>query len=230
MATVPTNHITTIKYFRFLRTFYQDAAIFSPQIKLHGALSAKVWWILFVFVHFTLASVAFLFFKANTIGERAYSYYTTVTLIFCLSYFLCNALKMPKIVELIEDFDEFIRKSTVEWVLLLLFFKISFSVEIFLFFRIIGSDEFKWQCPKIQWIECENWTIFEAGSFWNDAHFRSWDYSFRLVYGHCEIRILQFEKWLVLPAHSANVWTTVFVFCYQIMTPFDKIKRKHFGI
>lgn len=143
MATVPTignNDITTIKYFRFLRTFYQDSDIFSPQIKLYGALSAKVWWILFIFTHFTLASVAFLFFKANTIGERAYSYYTTVTLIFCLSYFICNALKMPKIEELIENFDEFIRKSTFKLGLLLPFIEFSFIVELFSFLGSSGTN------------------------------------------------------------------------------------------
>lgn len=110
MATTNT-HVTIIKSFHFMRTLFQTTGIYSPQQNKNRSMNKKVLLILLCFVQFLIASCAYFLFKAKSIGDLAYSYLISFTLMVCLVYMIINTLKIPKTLQLIDKFDEFIRKS-----------------------------------------------------------------------------------------------------------------------
>lgn len=100
-----------IKLFQFVRMHYQTTGMYSPQANQNHSLNKKVWLILLYFVQFQIASVAFFLFKAESIGELVLAYLVSLTFAFYLIAIPINTLKIPKTLQLIEQFDEFIRKS-----------------------------------------------------------------------------------------------------------------------
>lgn len=58
-----------------------------------------------------IASTAFLLFKANTIQELADSFYVSLTHAVCLVYIMINIWKITDILQLIDQYEQFIQKS-----------------------------------------------------------------------------------------------------------------------
>lgn len=76
-----------------------------------------------------MASIAYFLFKAEMIGDFAYSYLISVTVTLCFGFMITITLKIPKILQLIDQFDEFVRKS-----------KFFLFLELFVIFSLIFID------------------------------------------------------------------------------------------
>lgn len=100
-----------IKLFQYLRATYEFKGIYSTQSDPNHGPNGRVRFILISHIIMFVSSLAFLIFKARSIGEQTFSYYETVTLLFCLVYTVLHAEKIPEMLSLIEEFEEFIRKS-----------------------------------------------------------------------------------------------------------------------
>lgn len=99
-----------IKSFQFIQTIYQTSGIYTPQAKQYYSLNGKVLLILLSSLHFAIASFAYLIFEAESIGDMAYSYCLSLSLLLCFIFVMEYTLKIPNVLMLIEKFDEFIRK------------------------------------------------------------------------------------------------------------------------
>ena len=101
----------TIKLFQFIRYSYQTTNIYLSQTNANYSHNVKPLLILFSFIQLSIASAAFLLFKAKSIGDLAYSYCTTLSLVCCTPFLIINALKKSNILNLIEKLEVFIEKS-----------------------------------------------------------------------------------------------------------------------
>lgn len=110
-TTTPTNTAISIKSFRFLRTYYRTTGIYSFRQNQNRAINKKVAFICLYFVQFLMTTIAFLLFKAESIGDLAFAYLMSLTVIFYLVYIIAHTWKIPQILNLIEQYDEFIRES-----------------------------------------------------------------------------------------------------------------------
>lgn len=107
---LPLNFImatATIKLFQFSQNFYTRIGIY-PNSK---SFNWKNLLVLFVLAQFFISSFAYFLFKAKTIGERADSFYFSLTALTCVIFFLINISKIDEIRNLIDNFEAFIQKS-----------------------------------------------------------------------------------------------------------------------
>lgn len=111
MATTTAKPVITIEFFQFIRTYYQTSAVYSSQANSNSSLNKHVLLILLCLVQLSICSIAFLLFDAKTIGDLAYSYCATLSILLVIIFLLTNAVKTSNILMLIEKYDEFIRKS-----------------------------------------------------------------------------------------------------------------------
>lgn len=111
-TTSPAPATAKIKLFQFIQTHYQTTGMYSPsQADQNHSLNKNVWLIFLCFVQFEFTLVTFLLFKAESIGEMIISYLVSITFAFYVIVIPVSTLKIPKVLQLIEKFDEFIRKS-----------------------------------------------------------------------------------------------------------------------
>lgn len=115
-----------LKSFQFTRNYYQLSGIYTPQANQDYSLNAKVLLNLFLFVAYVAAAFAYLLFEANSIGENAYSYCMSITLLWCTVLLTADTLKIPNILQLIEKYDEFIHKSKSSVIFITFFWNIIF--------------------------------------------------------------------------------------------------------
>lgn len=108
MATSP------LKLFLFIRTQYRIIAILQSQINPNHFFNKKVLSILFLYTQFLIALVAFMLFKAKSIGDVAFSYCMSISILLCVSFLIIAALKISNIFILIDEYEELIRKSESE--------------------------------------------------------------------------------------------------------------------
>lgn len=138
---------TLTKPFQFIRALFQATGIYSPQLNENRLINTKVLLIFLCSAQFLVASIAYFMFEAESIGDLAYSYLLSLTLSMLLGFMIINTLKIPKILQLIEKFDEFIRTSKffLRSVILLAKFTLHFQLD-----RIIIGDG--WKCgTQIHW-------------------------------------------------------------------------------
>lgn len=65
---------------------------------------------IFILILFCIFSTAFCFTKAENLGEFSYAFYISVTLLNGIGYFSLTAAKFEKVLKLIENFEDLIRK------------------------------------------------------------------------------------------------------------------------
>lgn len=106
----------TIKLFQFIRTHYQTTRMYSSQTNSNCLLNINITFV-FIFLYFIqilIASIAYLLFKAESIGDLAYSYLVSLSIILTIFFLVIHSLKASNILMLIEKYDEFIRKSELK--------------------------------------------------------------------------------------------------------------------
>ena len=103
MATTTTT-IKSIETFQFIRAYYQTTANQSFSI------NTKLLLVIMYSVIFLIVSVAFFLFKAESIGDFAYSYLITITVTMCVGFEIIIKSKIPKTLQFLDKYDEFIRK------------------------------------------------------------------------------------------------------------------------
>lgn len=108
------NTAKPIKFFRIIREYYQTIGLYSSETNSNQFLNAKVLILTCSYIPFLFGLIGFLF-KAKTIGDLAFSYCGSLTIVLVIFSTMVNALKIPNIFILIDQYDEFIRKSELEY-------------------------------------------------------------------------------------------------------------------
>lgn len=101
-----------IKLLKFTLSVYKEMGILPKRLdQKRSSLNRQNLTMLIPLVYYLVFGVAFLIFEAKTITEAGISFYTVTTVLGCLTYFLINMLSnMPKIRNIIGNYEEFIKK------------------------------------------------------------------------------------------------------------------------
>lgn len=70
-----------------------------------------------------ISTAGYFLFKATTFFERAETFYVSLTELICVFNFLNQFWQMSKILDLIQQFEDFIEKSEFEYFQVMLWFK-----------------------------------------------------------------------------------------------------------
>lgn len=101
------------KLFRSVQKCYQTLGVypFQPENVRTCVLNRKILLAMFLYVQQCIAAVTFFLIEANSVLDYAVSFYTYISMLFCVYYFIILIRKMPQIIELIEKFQQFMEKS-----------------------------------------------------------------------------------------------------------------------
>lgn len=108
-----------IESFRYIQTLYQTTGFYTPEEKQYCSLNKKVFRISLSFIPLFLLSFAYVLFEAKDIGDMAYSYCLSLCFLWATFLFPLYSMKIPNTLQLIENIDEFIRKSKMEFISIL---------------------------------------------------------------------------------------------------------------
>lgn len=100
-----------MKFFQSSRKFYLSLGLKPPQPDQSFSLNAKNLLILFIFMQGSFLTASFLVFKASSMREFGDSFYASVTELANTVYFLSSMSKMGNILRLMENIEEFIKRS-----------------------------------------------------------------------------------------------------------------------
>lgn len=103
---------TRIRLFKTIQKVYEQSGVApSRSDPSSKALNWKNVSILCILIQFGLSSIGFCLFKANSIGQRADSFYMFLSVCTCTSFLSIAISKIGDIQKLIENCEEFIEKS-----------------------------------------------------------------------------------------------------------------------
>lgn len=102
----------TMALFQTVQKIYKTMAIHPSlsQPNRFCSLNVKIQIFLIIVLQTLFASTAFLLFKANTIQALADSFYVSLTHAFCLIYIIIKIWKVADILQLIDQYEQFIQK------------------------------------------------------------------------------------------------------------------------
>lgn len=153
-------------HFYSLRECYRRVGIVPKQSHRSSPFNSKNLFILMGLFLMFISSLAYLLFEAKSIGKSADSIYMVLSSFVCVIIFLISIWKISTILELIEDYERFIEKSTFRVSIFFLFewqnnhIKLNFCKPI-----RIGRFKLKGHVHRI---DRENRTSIPANSNWCD--------------------------------------------------------------
>lgn len=101
-----------IKLLKLTQKMYQDMGIYPPQSNQNRrSINWRNIFMLVSFIQLLISSFAFLIDEADSIVDAGTSFYVAITELCCIVYYLINMWKIPKILKLIEHYENFIEKS-----------------------------------------------------------------------------------------------------------------------
>lgn len=101
-----------MKLFQNVQKMYHQMGICSPQSSPnHSLWNAKIVFVFLVLTQSMTSSVVFFLFEANSVGQRADSFYVVLSIPVFLSHTAIIMRKIPDLQRLIEKFEQFIEKS-----------------------------------------------------------------------------------------------------------------------
>ena len=106
---------TELKLFQVVQSTFRSMGICRSESNQSNLLNAKTAFFLLSFVQLLCSSMPYLLYEAKSVGERADSFYVSLTNSVCLIYILLSMKKISNILKLIEQFQEFIQKSKL-WI------------------------------------------------------------------------------------------------------------------
>lgn len=104
MATTTTATANRIKSCVFIQTIFETMGMHSPQANQKISFNKKILMIFLCFALYLIASFAYFLYKTESIGDLAFSYSLSLSIMLCLILMIINTLKIRK-------YDELIRKS-----------------------------------------------------------------------------------------------------------------------
>lgn len=126
--------VTTIKFASSVKQFYHTMGIYPKQPNHYYSINARNLFFSLSMTLISISTTAFFIFKAKSIGEHIETLYIATTQMTGLFIFLVSFWKMPKILKIIEDAEELIQKSKLQFeiYLLNLFFLFKQKTDFFL--------------------------------------------------------------------------------------------------
>lgn len=106
----------TMALFQTVQKIYETMAIHpsrSQPNRFHS-LNVKLQFFLLINIFILITASGFFVFKANTIQALSDSFYVSLTHVFCLIYITIKIWKVTAILQLIDQFELFIRKRKLE--------------------------------------------------------------------------------------------------------------------
>lgn len=100
-----------VKLFQLVQKIYKMMGICPPQPDQKHSFNSRILVVLFIVSQFLFSSVAFLLFQASSIQNRADSFYFSLSIANCGVYIIVSHWKIPKILNLIENFEKFVEQS-----------------------------------------------------------------------------------------------------------------------
>lgn len=97
--------------FHSLRQLYQRLNMYSPETNRTHPFSWKIVFAVSSILILFITSVAFFLWEAETLDEYGTSFYSSVTQLSTAFYFIVVVWRMPTILNLLKNFDEFIESS-----------------------------------------------------------------------------------------------------------------------
>lgn len=112
---IKNNKILQIQYkmlhFHSLSECYRRVGIVAVQSSRDSSFNSKNLFILMNLFLLFMSSLAYLLFESKSIGKSADSIYMVLSSFVCALIFWISIWKIPKILELIEEYEGFIEKS-----------------------------------------------------------------------------------------------------------------------
>lgn len=112
-------HCFTMKSFKFARKYYQTLGIYSPtsssQHNQKASINSQNLLFFISEISMFISTAGYFLFKATTFFERAETFYVSLTELICVFNFLNQFWQMSKILDLIQQFEDFIEKSEFEY-------------------------------------------------------------------------------------------------------------------
>lgn len=108
---------SSIVLFRSVRKFYHALGILPKTLKpndqtAHWSMfNAKTLFYSFSFMRMSISTISFCIFKANSTFEYGVTNYVFVAELACMFYFSVQIWKIDDIIALIENYENFIKKS-----------------------------------------------------------------------------------------------------------------------
>lgn len=104
---------TSTHLFQSIQKYYQLLGIYPTLLNNKCSPNARNLMVLFCYVQYGISALAFFVMEAESVLEYGISFYTYISMLYCVYYFLILYKQMPKILQLIEQFEQFMDKSTL---------------------------------------------------------------------------------------------------------------------
>lgn len=189
-----------LKLLQFAQKMFQDNGIYPSQ-----AINWRNSSVLIALIQMLLFSLAFLIVKADNIVDAGTCFYAVSTELFCSTGLLTSLYDIPKILQLIEKYEDFIEQSESTKEDSILFFFLQFWNQNLLIFRI---EIFK-HINKLQRVGRKYWKsvemvlhcLCEVHTYWNNCH--------HIAHNIDQLLYLWFGRWIILfvisrPVSAAN--------------------------
>lgn len=99
------------KLFHSLRQLYQMLGIYSSETNQNFLFNWKIVFIASSMILFFIGSFAFFLWEAETVDDYGSSFYTSISQLCTTNYYLILVWRMPAILELFKNFEDFIESS-----------------------------------------------------------------------------------------------------------------------
>lgn len=101
-----------MKLFQNVQKIYEQMGISSSELNQNYSIwNVKTVLIFLVQIQFITSSAVFFFFKADTVGQHADSFYVMTSATVCLVFVALSMWMIADLRKLIEKFENFIEKS-----------------------------------------------------------------------------------------------------------------------
>lgn len=122
-----------LKLLRFVQKMLQDMGIYPSQSNLNWqSINWRNSSVLIALIQMLSFSLAFLIFKADNIVDAGTCFYAVSTELFCSTVLLTDLYNISKILQLIEEFEDFVEESESPKRILSLLQKIQIKEHLFL--------------------------------------------------------------------------------------------------
>lgn len=106
---------TKIKLFQTLQVIYQKLAIQPTPLDQSARFNGKNLFFLSSLLQFLISVAAYLPLKAETVAEYGFTFAICIALLFTIVLLMIQFWKAPEIFNLIDDFQQFIETSRLNW-------------------------------------------------------------------------------------------------------------------
>ena len=97
--------------FNMVQKNFKTIGIYPSQSRGICLCNSRYLFLVFSFIQMIFSSLAYLIFQADTADQYGISFYVTITILTQFFQFVIITQKMPKILNLIEDYKAFVLKS-----------------------------------------------------------------------------------------------------------------------